>query len=76
MRLFHITNKDDYSKEISKEKTAAHMSAVNKLIPPTEKSFTINGYSLSADQNVQFDVDFLYGKYPIPNWREGNLPNK
>lgn len=70
MRLFHIKNKDDFAKEISEEKIAAHMSAVNEFIPPTEKSFVFNGYSLSADQNVDFYVDFLYGKYPTPNWRE------
>ena len=70
MKRFHVRSQNEYFKELSEKKIRPHYDALDKLIPTSEENFLIEGFSLAADRIVNFQVDFIYGKYPIPNWRE------
>jgi len=69
MKLYYVRNKSDYD-ALKGEGWKPHFEAIKQLLPEHDKEFFIKGFSLAANQNVDFKVRFIPEKYPEVNWRE------
>ena len=70
MKLYYLKSKEDYNK-LDKKELEEHHKALQNLIPTSEKNFTFKGFSLLAEEVVEFNVIFGNGlSYPNVNWRE------
>jgi len=70
MRLYYLKSKEEFNK-LDKNELEEHEKALQKLIPESEKNFKFKGFSLVAEDTVEFDVLFGNGlSYPNVNWRE------
>jgi hypothetical protein len=69
MKLYYVRNKAEYD-ALKSEGWHGHYQALQRLLPADEQDFFIPGFSLAANQMVDFKVRFVPGKYPQINWRE------
>ena len=69
MKLYYVRNKSDYD-ALKGEGWKPHFEAIKQFLPEQDEEFFIKGFSLAANQNVDFKVRFIPGKYPEVNWRE------
>ncbi len=73
MIIYRIRNKEEYFNHKAKSKAtlSQHHHFLSSHTPEKEEKFFIPGYSYTADQMVEFEVDYQHsGSSGIVNWRE------
>ncbi|MEJ1157924.1 class I SAM-dependent methyltransferase [Prosthecomicrobium sp. N25] len=73
LRVARLRTYEDFLRYSAREagNLARHMDAIQALVPPDNRSFTVPGYSYTAGRQVDFLVDFQHSPGPpVVNWRE------
>ena len=73
MRLHRLRSLQEFEKhrEQNAEEIATHIKAIESLVPAHPREFRVPGYSYTAEQKVDFLVDFQHsGASGRVNWRE------
>jgi hypothetical protein len=73
MNIFRIRSYAEYCTHAARNKQSIdeHIAYLEKVLPNTQKVFSVSGYSYTAGKQVQFLVDFQHsGDSGTVNWRE------
>lgn len=69
MKLYYVRSQADYE-ALKGEGWKQHFQATRRLVPQQDEEFFIKGFSLVANEAVDFKVRCIPGKFPEVNWRE------
>ena len=69
MKLYYVRSQADYE-ALKGEGWKQHFQAIRRLVPQQDEEFFIAGFSLVANEAVDFKVRCIPGKFPEVNWRE------
>jgi SAM-dependent methyltransferase len=73
MRIYHLRTFAEFNKfkDATKTSYTRHLREIEGTRPKTDIPFSVNGFSYTAGECVDFECDFRWGSgFPFVNWRE------